>query len=175
MTGDYLLEKLLDSFQNSYDVERTCDINGDIYDAHASFNATSAKYVLVKKAELWRAECFEQVFFRLTKKLEKEDIENFERQIDEYIEPQLVRGGKKWPEKDHMYTYMTAIFICEEGASEEAVKAVKHFHYVKNYLLTVRVYSEARILVFDLKNQKIFGNRAAKDMVKGYKKAGIMN
>ena len=74
-----------------------------------------------------------------------------------------------------MYTYMTAIFICEEGAAEEAVKAVKHFHYVKNYLLTVRGYSEARILVFDLKNQKIFGNRAAKDMVKGYKKAGIMN
>ena len=175
MTGDYLLEKLLDSFQNSYDVERTCDINGDIYEAYASFNATSAKYVLVKKAELWRAKCFEHVFFRLKKNLGKEDIENFRKKIDAYIEPQLVRGGLRWPQKDHMYTYMTAVFICEEGISEEAVKAVKHFHYIKNYLFTVRGYSEARILVFDLKNQKIFGNRAAKDMVKGYKKAGIMN
>ena len=43
MTGDYLLEKLLESFQNSYDVERTCDINGDICDAYASFQAASAR------------------------------------------------------------------------------------------------------------------------------------
>ena len=64
MTGEELLQTLLESFQASYDVERTCDINGDIYDAYASFNVASAKYVLMKKAELWRAECFEHVFFR---------------------------------------------------------------------------------------------------------------
>lgn len=174
MTGDYLLGKLLDSFQNSYDVERTCDINGDIYDAYARFNVTSSKYVLVKKAELWRAKCFEHVFFCLRNKLEKEDIEKFGKQIDEYIEPQLVRGGARWPEKDHMYTYMTAIFICEE-VSEEVEKMVKQFRYMKNYLFTIRGYSEARILVFDLKKQKIFGNRAAKELVRGYKKAGILH
>ena len=174
MTGDNLLEKLLDSFQSSYDIEKTCDINGDIYDAYASFNATSAKYVLIRKAELWRANCFEHVFFRLKKNLTKEDIENFREQIVSYIEPELVRGGKRWPEKDHMYTYMTAVYICEDGVSEDVLEMVKRFRYVKNYKLTIRGYSEARILVFDLKNQKIFGNRAANPLVKGYKKAKII-
>lgn len=174
MTGENLLEKLLDSFRTSYDVENTCDINGDICDAYASFNATSAKYVLVKNAELWRANCFEHVFFRLKEKLTKEDIEKFREQIVSYIEPELVRGGKRWPEKDHMYTYMTAVYICEDGLSEDAVKAVRRFRYVKNYKFTIRGYSEARILVFDLKNQKILGNRAAGPLVKGYKKAKII-
>ena len=175
MTGDYLLEKLLNSFGNSYDVERTCGINGDIYNAYARFNATSAKYVLVKKAELWRADCFEHVFFRLNKEqLTEKVIQDFRKQITDYIEPELVRGDKKWPEANHMYTYMTVIYICEDGVAQEAEKAIRAFRYMKNYMLTIRGYSEARILVFDLKNRRIFGNRAARELVKGYKRAGVI-
>lgn len=174
MTGKELLEKLLVSYRSSFDIERNYDINGDIYDAYAGFNVTSAKYVLVKKAELWRAECFEHVFFRVTDELKAEEIERFRKEIDTYIEPQLVRGGEKLPKKDHMYTYMTAVYICENGVSDDVKKMVKQFRYVKNYLLTIRGYSEVRILVFDLKNQKVFGNRAAKDLVKGYKKSGLI-
>lgn len=174
MTGDYLLNTLLESFESSYDVERTCDINGDIYEAYARFCAQSSKYVLVKKAQLWRAECFEHVFFREKDLLTREDIEKFHRQIIDYIEPQLVRGGKPCPQKDHMYTFMTGIFICEDGVSPEAERAVKKFKFFKNYRFSIRGYSEARILVFDLKNERIFGNPAAKQLVKGYKGSGIL-
>lgn len=174
MTGEYLLEKLLDSFENSYDIERGFNLNGDIYNAYARFNATGAKYVLVKKAELWRADCFEHVFFRLSREeLTEKVIQDFRKQITDYIEPELVRGGKKWPESNHMYTYMTVIYICEEGAAWETEKMIRAFRYIKNYKLTIRGYSEARILVFDLKNRRIFGNRAARELVKGYKKAGV--
>ena len=48
------------------------------------------------------------------------------------------------------------------------------FRYFKNYLASIRGYSEARLLVFDLEAGEIFGNRAAKEMVKGYRKAGIL-
>ena len=175
MTGEELLEILLESFRASYDVERACDINGDIYDAYASFNAASAKYVLVKSAELWRAEYFEHVFFCVEKEeLAVNAVERFRKQIVKYIEPELVRHGEKWPPKDHMYTYMTMIYICEDGVSEEAKRMIRSFHYVKNYKLTIRGYSEARILIFDLKYKKLFGNRAAKELVKGYKKSGII-
>lgn len=174
MTGEYLLNTLLDSFKASYDVERTCDINGDIYEAYARFCAESSKYVLVKKAQLWRVECFEHVFFREKALLTEKDIEKFHRQITDYIEPELVCGGEKFPQKNHMYTYMTAIFICENGVEPEAERAVKHFRFLKNYCFSIRGYSEARILVFDLKENRIFGNPAAKQLVKGYKKSGIL-
>ncbi|MCF2682678.1 hypothetical protein [Faecalicatena contorta] len=174
MTGKELFEKLLESYRSSFDIERNYDIDGDTYDAHAAFNVTSSKYVLVKKAELWRAECFEHVFFRVTDELQMGELKKFREEIDFFIEPQLVRGGEKLPLKDHMYTYMTAIYICENGASDDVQKAVRQFKYMKNYLFTIRGYSEARILVFDMKNCKIYGNHAAKDMVKGYKKANII-
>ena len=60
MKGHELLEKLLQSYQAAFDITRPYDIEGDRYEAYAAFNVTSAKYVLVKKAELWRADCFEQ-------------------------------------------------------------------------------------------------------------------
>lgn len=170
MTGANLLKALLELFRSDYDVEEACSINGHVYDAYASFRAASAKYVLVQSAELWRTNCFEHVFFRLTDRLKVRDIERFRQQIEDYIEPKLVRSGRTYPPKDHMYTYMTAIFICENGVSGEAEKAVKRFRYIKNYLLTIRGYSEAKILVFDLKTGKIFGNPAAKQQVKSYKK-----
>lgn len=173
MTGNELLEKLLDSYKSSYDIERSFDVNGDVYDAYAKFNVTSAKYVLVKKAELWRANCFEHTFFRCQSGLRHKDLEKFRGQIMSYIEPTLVCGGKKCPEKDHMYTFITAIFICEDGVPEDVKKEVKRFRFFKNYRMGIRGYSEARLLVFDMKNKKIFGNQAAKALVKGYSKAGV--
>ncbi|MDO4312529.1 MAG: hypothetical protein Q4C52_05545 [Eubacteriales bacterium] len=174
MTGTELLEQLLDSYQSSYDIAKPFDINGDVYDAYASFNVTSAKYVLIKKAELWRANCFEHTFFRYLDNLSSKDLETFHRHVVEYIEPELVRGGKSCPDKDHMYTFMTGIFICENGVPEDVKKQFKKYHFVKNYRFSIRGYSEVRLLVFDLKNRKIFGNAAAKDLVKGYTKAGII-
>ena len=112
MTGDYLLEKLLDSFQNSYDVERTCDINGDIYEAYASFNATSAKYVLVKKAELWRAKCFEHVFFSFKKEFRKRRYRKFQKQ-DRCIYRTAART--RWlamaPEGSYVYVYDGCLYL----------------------------------------------------------------
>lgn len=70
-----------------------------------------------------------------------------------------------------MYTYMTMIYICENGVSEEAARRIRSFRYVRNYKMSIRGYSEARILVFDLKNRKLLGNRAARELVKGYKKS----
>ena len=93
MTGVNLLEKLLDSYQSSYDIDRAYDVDGDIYDAHASFNVTSAKYVLIKKAELWRANCFEHVFFRVLEELTVQDIERFRRQI---VTSCSMRPTPKW-------------------------------------------------------------------------------
>lgn len=168
MTGRKLLEQLLDSYQSSYDIAKPFDINGEVYDAYASFNVTSAKYVLIKKAELWRADCFEHTFFRCVEHLNRNDLTLFRRHVTDFIEPELVRRGRKNPEKNHMYTFMTGIFICEKGISEDARKEIRKFKFTRNYLFNIRGYSEARLLVFDLENHKALGNAAAKDLIKGY-------
>ena len=170
MTGEDLLERLLKSYQSSYDIEKAYDINGDIYDAHASFNVTSAKYVLVKKAELWRANCFEHVFFLYRPRITLADVEQFQSQLLEYMEPELVCQGEKVPKKNHMYTYLTGIFLSDEPADPEVIKVVRKLHFRKNYRFAVRGFSEERVVLFDIKNRKITGNPAAKELIKGYKK-----
>lgn len=173
MTGTRLLEHLLDSYQSSYDITKPFDINGDVYDAYAGFNVTSARYVLIKKAELWRANCFEHTFFRCIEDITGNDLCVFQRHITDFIEPELIRKGKKYPEKNHMYTFITGIFICENGVPDYVKKEIRKFKFLKNYLLGIRGYTETRLLVFDMRNRRIFGNSAAKALVKGYNKAGI--
>lgn len=171
MTGQEFIEKLIDSYRSAFDIERSYDINGDIYDAYAHFNVSSAKYVLMKKAELWRADCYEHTLFSYREELTVEDLTRLHKAMEAYIEPQLIRGGAKCTQKDHMYTYMTGIFVVEEGISDEVKKAIRKFKFFKNYMFGIRGYSEARVLVFDMKNRKVLGNPAARDLVKGYKKA----
>ena len=59
MTGVNLLEKLLDSYQSSYDIDRAYDVDGDIYDAHASFNVPAPSMSSLRRlnlaGELFRA------------------------------------------------------------------------------------------------------------------------
>ena len=152
MLGTELLETLLASYAECYDIQRDYPIQDAVYPAYAKFNVTSAKYVL----------------------MQTEDLQKLRRQITEYMEPQLVRSGAKYPPPNHMYTFLTAIFISEGRVSPEVKKEVQRFRYFKNYLASIRGYSEARLLVFDLEAGEIFGNRAAKEMVKGYRKAGIL-
>lgn len=171
MTAEEQLEKLLESYQSAFDITRPYETEKNRYDAYAAFNVTSAKYVLVKKAELWRANCFEHTFFLCRPALAMEDLKSFQEDIIKYIEPRLVRDGKSCTPENHMYTYITGIFICEEEIPDDVRKAVQRFKYFKNYRFGFRGYAEARLLVFDRKNHTVFGNRAAKELVKGYMKA----
>lgn len=58
------------------------------------------------------------------------------------MEPQLVRSSAKYPPPNHMYTFLTAIFISESRVSPEVKKEVQRFRYFKNYLASIRGYSE---------------------------------
>lgn len=170
MDGHSLLEKILSTYSANFDIEEPYAYHGKIYDAYAAFNLTSSKYVLVKKAELWRANCFEHAFFLCEDVVVPEDAAGFERQLLKYMEPELIRGGQELPPKDHMYTYLTGIFISEKAVSPETEAAVKKMRFRKNYRFSVRGYGEARVVLMDMERKKIVGNPAAKDLVKGYKK-----
>lgn len=170
MTSEELLERLKRAYSQSFDVTSSYTIGEDTYDAYGEFNVTSAKYVLTKKAELWRAQCYEHAFFKRLQTLDQGELDGFMKQIENYMEPELVRHGEKYPPPNHMYTFLTGIFIVDRQVSPEVMQAVKKFKYVKNYRFTIRGYCEARLVVFDMEQKKVFGNAAAKDIVKGYKK-----
>lgn len=170
MNGQALLEQIINTYRANFDIEEPYEYHGKAYYAYAGFNLTSAKYVLVKRAELWRANCFEHVFFLHQDSFSVDDIQEFQQQLLGYMEPELVRGGEKLPPPNHMYTYLTGIFVSEKAVSKETAKALRKLRFRKNYRFAVRGYAEERVVIFDMENKKIMGNPAAKDLLKGYKK-----
>ena len=57
MNGQEIRDRLLHSYERSYDIVKPSEVNGHTYDACASYHESGAKYVLSKKAELWRISC----------------------------------------------------------------------------------------------------------------------
>lgn len=170
MTTQQFFKKILKFHESSYDISKPFCINNSIYDAYASFNVKNSKYLLSKKAEIWRADCFEHVFFYCTNNLQESDIKMFESNIKNWIEPNLIKEGCKYPDKNHMYTYLTLIIISTGETKKEILDTLKKFKYVKNYCFGIRGYCETRILLFDLTTEKIIGNRSAKNIIKEYRK-----
>lgn len=170
MDSKIMLPALLDRYRSSFDVEENYEVEDVLYDAHAAFNVTSAKYVLVKRAQLWQANSFEHVFFRRVDSLLPEHLEQFSRHLRDHFEPTLVCGGQKYPPKNHMYTFVTGIFLCDGAFSKEAVRKLKHMHFYKNYLFSVRGYCQLRLMAVDCTSGTVIGNSAADELVKEYKR-----
>ena len=104
MNGQEIRDRLLHSYERSYDIVKPSEVNGHTYDACASYHESGAKYVLSKKAELWRISCHEHAYFKAVEELNDQDVETFLTDLTEWIEPKVVREGKEVPDTDHMYT-----------------------------------------------------------------------
>lgn len=166
MSGQGVLEKLLRFYEPCFDLERPFAVGETVYDAYAFCDVTNSKYVLVEKAELWRAYTFEHVFFRETDAFSERELQEYERQLREKIESAFVRKGQKYPIPDHMCTYLTGIFLSRRAVSEEAVRAVKKHKFRKIYRFALRGYCESCLAVLDLENRQIYANAAAKPLAK---------
>ena len=111
LTREEILEKLIRSYEGYFDIERSDDFEPPLQ-AVCHFNVRSAKYVLLKKAELWSATSNEHVYIFSVPELTEE--------IYRICEKKAYDEGMKLidPKPGHMYTYITAIFICDTCTPE---------------------------------------------------------
>ena len=88
--------------------------------------------------------------------------------MEEHMEPELVCKGRKYPEKDHMYSYLTVAFICDRTPDAEVINDIKKFKYEKNYLFTIRGHVEGHMVMIDLSTGKVTACKAAKHLSSFY-------
>ena len=98
------------------------------------------------------------------------DVETAYRLVKDHMAPELVCKGRKYPEKDHMYSYLTIAFISEKTPDEETINAVKKFRYEKDYLMTIRGHAQSHIILMDLSEGKAYSNRPAKHLLEYYER-----
>lgn len=166
MNSSQFLENILREYASTFDIYRDYEYKGVVYPAYAQFYSHNEKYVLVKEAKLWEANCFEHILFIEQENVTEENIHNIKKLIAENMESDMVRKGEKLPPRNHMYTYITVIILCEGEISSKAVKLIKGFKFGKSYQFSIRGWSNAKLVCVDLKNKRFISNREGKTVKK---------
>lgn len=163
------LDRILAEYERSFDIHREYEIGDKKIDAYGYFNSYSEKYLLVKEVQLWETKAFEHIFFIEKENVDSSTLEDLLSLIPSYIEPNLVRNGNKYSEKNHMYSFITLVILAENISDLETIKKVKKYKFEKSYLFSFRGYSQARVILVDTKNKNIYSNKSGKTLEKLYK------
>ncbi len=164
-TGQYL-DRVLAKYAGSFDIFKDYEIRGNRYSAYGYFFSLGEKYVLTRKAKLWGIRAYEYVLFQETSSLTDVLLHQIVDALTGYIEPVLVRKNGKYPEKDHMYSYLSAVVICRCTPSEEMISRIRKTRFDKGYLFSFRGHSELHLIVVDLEKETVYTNAAAGKMRK---------
>lgn len=165
LTRDKMLERLLKSYEAYFDIETYDDGQKDGLPlaAHCRFFVHSEKYVLVKKAKLWEADCNEYVYIfsvpRLTPELYARCRDYAYEKGMELIDPK----------PGHMYSYITAVFLCDEY-TPEAKKALQKCNLYKSFHFSLYGWMDFHTALLAAGESRVFTNRSGRDNAKFMKK-----
>ena len=128
-------------------------------EAVCHFNVRSAKYVLLKKAELWSATSNEHVYIFSVPELTEE--------IYRACEKKAYDEGMKLidPKPGHMYTYITAVFICDT-CTPEAKKLLKKCRIYKSFHFSWYGWMNVHTAAVVCKESRVMTNRMGRGNAK---------
>ena len=169
-TGQYL-DRILAKYASSFDIEKDFEYQGRVWSAYARFFSLGEKYVLSHKAKLWTIRAYEYVLFQETERCSLELLDQLFDTLTVQLERDFVRRGGKYPEKDHMYSYLSAVVISRHTPEEAVLDKIRRLHFDRGYLFSLRGHSEFHLIVADLEKEQIHTNRAARNMSRMYRGA----
>ena len=161
MTREEAVDRLCTIYQGQFDIARRED-NGQPLVATMDFYATSEKYVLSTKAKLWEAKNFEYVYLFNVPHLTKEIYEVCEKLAYEQGMARIQPGPT------HMYTYITALFVCD-SCDEEARKALRRCKLYKSFRMSYWGWMDFHTALVVLPEEKVSTNRS------GHSAAQVLN
>lgn len=160
------LDRLLVKYAGSYNLYSPFQIGGQTYSAYGYFSSHVEKYVLTREANLWSSDSFEHIIFMEKDVVLEETLKQAYDLIQSHMEPELVRKGNKYPEKNHMHSYLTVIIISNNIMEKELQKYIKKMSFDKGYCFNIRGFSQGRIAVVSTSDEKIYTNYAGKTLSK---------
>ena len=168
MSATEYLDRILRRYAGSFDLKRPYPVGEDEYPAYGYFFRLDEKYVGTRKANLWSVHHFEHALFATVTRADTALFRKMQAVMTDHVEPDLVRKGQKYPEKDHMQSHLTIVMISEESPDEELIRQVRKYRYFRSYLFHFRGHSEGKAVLVDLAAGKVYLNRPAKHLKKLY-------
>lgn len=162
--SDKYLKELLRRYSANFDITEDYALEGKVYPAYAQFFSLGEKYVLKKEAIIWSIRAYEHVLFIKTDSIDEKLLSELKMTMEQVMEPVLVRKGNKYPEKDHMCSYLTFVIISKTTPTPQVQKLIKSFSFDKGYLLNFRGHTEGRLGCVFLDSHGCVTNKAAKEL-----------
>ena len=171
MDCDSYLGRILEKLLPTHDIVRDYPADGQVLPAYARYEAMNEKYVLSRKATLWKAGEYEHVlFFTVPAQGAPDRFTALAQQlITDYMEPVLARGNEKYPPRDHMRTFLTAVIVSEVSPSETLIRRIRKYRFDKGYQFSFRGFSQGRLVFVDLSAGKVYTSPAANDVAEFFR------
>ena len=132
-TREEIFETLKKSYKNWYNLQEV--ENEAPLVATGEFHEHGTGYVLVRKAEMWSADCHEYLYIFSPAHLDADTFQTCLAKARALGEPKIR------PSRDHKSSYVTALFICDT-ADEEALKLLKKCRIRKSFHFSLQGWME---------------------------------
>lgn len=147
------LNKLLDAYSHSYDIERDVEEEGRLWPATATYFLRDENYLISKQHVLSAVEQHEYLYFHVTDHLTVADLEAL-------IDLSKSAGLRKVkPHKDHMFSNV-GLVILANTIEPEAQKLIKKTRFRKNYRLSLWGWTEYQLAAMEVSTNCFYANPA---------------
>ena len=164
------LERLQQSYTAFFDVYKNKTIASEVFDIYAYSRIKHQKYIGIKKFKVLEYENYEYCLVKLyadiiSKKNIDVLIECLKKSIDILVSPHF----------EHMSSVITCVIISDKSITECAINRVEKTKIARMFAFGFKGWCDVRIVLVDLKNNKIFCNKKGREIADFYKPENILN
>jgi hypothetical protein len=158
------LKVLEERYKYYYEVERDKEISGLKVDIFAKSSTEHFRQVLTKSIKIDQHYTKEYAAVKGEKGfVDKNKVEEFSQFLISSI-------NKLSPSSiNTMSTMLNGVLVTTSGFSEEAVNFAKKFKFSKSFLLGIKGWCDIRLILVDLKGEKLYSNQRGKGVLSAYK------
>ncbi len=161
---DEYLKDLEERYKYYYNVERNKEILNVRIDIFAKSSTEHFRQVLTKRIKIDQHYTKEYAVVKTLKgRGNKSEVENFSKFIESLVNELVI------PSVNTMCTIINGVLINTSGFSEEAVRSAKRFKFSKSFMLGIKGWCDIRLILVDLKEQRVYSNDKGKEVLSAYK------
>ena len=158
------LKDLEERYKYYYEVERDKEISGVKVDIFAKSSTEHFRQVLTKSIKIDQHYTKEYAAVKAEKRfVDKNEVKEFSQFLISSI------NKLSPPSVDTMSTILNGVLISASGFSEEVISYAKKFKFSKSFLLGIKGWCDIRLIIVDLKEEKLYSNRKGKEVLSAYK------
>lgn len=145
---------LENSLKRYFDLEYDKEINGFKFDIVAKFYQRSAKYMLMKKAEIYAFQTNEYIFYNtIDKTFNANSLKSYYNFLNENVD-EIVDIND-----EHMSTIITFLFSTADDLDDNLIREVKKFKFHKTFKFGLKGWVDTRLFIVNPITQKIYSNK----------------